>query len=97
MSWSIDIAYRDRSAAVHEIGSDARHLEDPEDAAVVRQLTIDAMVDTDCQTVGTRIDGRRPHGARRRCAHDGCATQVMSGVTYCLADSRRTRAAADDA
>ena len=78
MSWRLDVPYRSLHDPLHEVGIAARHLEDPEDAAVVRQLNIDAMVDTDSQTVGTRIDGRRPHGARRRCAHDGCGTQVMS-------------------
>ncbi len=55
MSWRIDIPYRDRDDPISNLGFDARHLDDEQEVAVVRQLAMDAIL-AGHATVGDLID-----------------------------------------
>jgi hypothetical protein len=64
--WQIRIPHRDRDAPLADLGDLVRHLPDPAERAVARQLAVDAAADG-CRTVGDlldRLESSSP-GARR--------------------------------
>ena len=83
MSWQIRIPHRNRrDAPLTDVGFDARHLEDPEDRAVTRELVLDAMLNSGCETVGDLVDMVENAGpAQRRELLNKC--RVAAGLETC--------------
>jgi hypothetical protein len=68
--WRIRLPVRDRDTPVHEIGFDAWHLEG-EDGAIVRELVLDAVINTDIKTTGQLLDAlERMSESQRRALLD---------------------------